>query len=51
VGRPYLYGIAAGGEAGVERAIEILRTELERDLKLLGAPRPADLDPSFVRPA
>jgi isopentenyl diphosphate isomerase/L-lactate dehydrogenase-like FMN-dependent dehydrogenase len=50
VGRAYLYGIAAGGEAGVERAIEILRTELVRDLKLLGAPRLADLDPGFVRP-
>jgi len=36
MGRPYLYGLAAGGEAGVSRALELLRVELERDLALLG---------------
>jgi L-lactate dehydrogenase (cytochrome) len=49
VGRAYLYGLAAGGEAGVVRAIEILREELIRDLTLLGATRVASLDRSFVR--
>jgi len=36
IGRPYLYGLAAGGQAGVERALYLLKTELERDLALLG---------------
>lgn len=49
IGRAYLYGLAAGGEAGVARAYAILREEMERVLKLLGCPRLADLDPSFVR--
>ena len=49
VGRAYLYGLAAGGEAGVVRAIEILREELLRDLTLLGAASVASLDRSFVR--
>jgi isopentenyl diphosphate isomerase/L-lactate dehydrogenase-like FMN-dependent dehydrogenase len=35
-GRAYAYGLAAAGEAGVARAIEILRTDLERTLRLLG---------------
>jgi len=36
IGRPYLYGLAAGGQAGVARALEILRSEIERDMGLLG---------------
>ncbi|HSB95687.1 MAG TPA: alpha-hydroxy acid oxidase [Spongiibacteraceae bacterium] len=36
IGRPYLYGLAAGGEPGVARAIEILATELRRDMALMG---------------
>ncbi len=36
IGRPYLYGLAAGGEAGVTRALELLRDEIERDMGLLG---------------
>ena len=35
-GRAYAYGLAAAGEAGVDRAIEILRADLERTLRLLG---------------
>jgi L-lactate dehydrogenase (cytochrome) len=35
-GRAYLYGIMAGGERGVERAVEILRAEYQRGLQLLG---------------
>jgi L-lactate dehydrogenase (cytochrome) len=37
VGRAYLYGLMAAGEPGVDRAIEILRTEYTRTLQLLGA--------------
>ena len=47
-GRAYAYGLAAAGEAGVDRAIEILRTDLERTLRLLGCPSVADLDRSYV---
>ena len=48
VGRAPLYGVAAGGRAGVERALAILRGELERDLGLLGVPAIAGLDGSLL---
>ena len=47
-GRAYAYGLAAAGEAGVERAIEILRTDLDRTLRLLGCPSVTALDGSYV---
>ena len=47
-GRAYAYGLAAAGEAGVVRAIEILRTDLERTLRLLGCPSISALDRSYV---
>src|ERR1700674_5563431 len=47
-GRAYAYGLAAAGEAGVDRAIEILRVDLDRTLRLLGCPSVADLDRSYV---
>jgi L-lactate dehydrogenase (cytochrome) len=47
-GRAYAYGLAAAGEAGVVRAIEILRTDLERTLRLLGCPSVVELDRSYV---
>ena len=47
-GRAYAYGLAAAGEAGVDRAIEILRTDLERTLRLLGCGSVAELDRSYV---
>jgi L-lactate dehydrogenase (cytochrome) len=49
LGRPMLYGLGAAGQAGVERAIEILQTELDRTLALVGRPTLADLDRSAVR--
>jgi L-lactate dehydrogenase (cytochrome) len=36
IGRPYLFGLAAGGQAGVAKVLELLRTEIERDMGLLG---------------
>ena len=42
-GRPYLYGLGAGGATGATRALEILRTELERDMALLGASKLSDV--------
>jgi isopentenyl diphosphate isomerase/L-lactate dehydrogenase-like FMN-dependent dehydrogenase len=47
-GRAYAYGLAAAGEAGVMRAIEILRTDVERTLRLLGCSSVAALDRSYV---
>lgn len=47
--RPYLYGLAANGENGVSRALEILLQELRRDMALLGVNCIQELDESFVR--
>jgi L-lactate dehydrogenase (cytochrome) len=47
-GRAYAYGLAAAGEAGVARAIEILRADLDRTLRLLGCASVAALDRSYV---
>jgi L-lactate dehydrogenase (cytochrome) len=49
IGRAYLYGLMAGGRAGVDRAIEILTGELVRTMKLLGASSLAELEPAHVR--
>lgn len=49
IGRPYLYGLAAGGEAGVARAIDILRSELIRALQLLGCSDISALKPDHVQ--
>jgi len=48
VGRAYAYGLGAAGGAGVARAIEILRADLIRTLKLLGCASVAELDRSYV---
>ena len=48
VGRAYAYGLGAAGEPGVTRALEILRADVERTLKLLGCPSIAALDRSYV---
>jgi isopentenyl diphosphate isomerase/L-lactate dehydrogenase-like FMN-dependent dehydrogenase len=48
IGRAYAYGLGAAGEAGVSRAIEILRTDLQRTLALLGCESTADLNRSYV---
>ncbi len=48
LGRPALWALAVGGQAGVERALAILREELEIALALLGTPTPADLTRGHV---
>jgi L-lactate dehydrogenase (cytochrome) len=48
VGRAYAYGLGAAGGAGVARAIDILRSDLLRTLKLLGCASVAELDQSYV---
>lgn len=51
VGRAPLYGLAAAGQAGVERALDILREETERTLALLGVASVRDLGPQLLRRA
>ena len=48
VGRAYLYGLMAGGEAGVKRMIEILASQVERTMKLLGVASLEELGPQHV---
>lgn len=48
IGRAYAYGLGAAGEAGVTRALQVLRADLERVLKLLGCASVAQLDRSYV---
>ena len=48
IGRPYLYGLAAGGEAGVKRALNILQTELKRDMALLGCQSLSDVNSDML---
>ena len=48
VGRAYLYGLMAGGRAGVDRAIEILADEIRRTMKLLGVRSLDELEPGHV---
>jgi L-lactate dehydrogenase (cytochrome) len=49
VGRAYLYGLMAGGERGVERAVQILEREIRRTMQLLGVRSIAELGPQHVR--
>jgi isopentenyl diphosphate isomerase/L-lactate dehydrogenase-like FMN-dependent dehydrogenase len=51
IGRPYVHALAAAGEAGVRRVLEIFREELVRDLVLMGCPSVAAIDRSWVIPA
>ena len=48
VGRAYLYGLMAGGRAGVDRTIEILRDQVVRTMKLLQVASVAELNPGHV---
>lgn len=48
IGRPYLYGLAAGGQAGVERALELLRSEVHLAMMLLGCTSVKALNRSFL---
>jgi 4-hydroxymandelate oxidase len=49
IGRPYLWGLAAFGQAGVERALEMLKAELEMAMRMNGAPTISSLKRSFVQ--
>jgi L-lactate dehydrogenase (cytochrome) len=49
IGRPYLYGLAAGGEAGVTRCLSILRREFEMAMQLSGCARIDSIDERLIR--
>lgn len=49
VGRPYLYGLMAGGEAGVDRMSDIFRLEMDNTMKLLGVGSISELGPQHAR--
>lgn len=51
IGRPYLWGLAAAGEPGVRRVLELLREELSLSMALVGAPNIRSIDRSLVVPA
>ena len=48
-GRPYLYALGAGGEAGVDQVLEYFRTDLERDMRLLGCRNVKEVDSARIR--
>jgi L-lactate dehydrogenase (cytochrome) len=48
IGRPYVWGLALGGEDGVSHMLELLRAELKRSMQLLGCASVHELDPSWV---
>ena len=49
IGRAYLYGLMAGGKSGVDKTLEIFRTQITRTMKLLGVSSVAELNPEHVR--
>ena len=49
IGRPYLYGLAAGGQPGVARALSLLRTEIELDMKLMGCRNLSEVTSACLR--
>jgi 4-hydroxymandelate oxidase len=51
IGRPVISGLAVGGAEGVQRVLEILLREFDNALALIGSPRAAELDASFITPA
>ena len=49
IGKAYLYGLAAGGQKGVELALQILKDELDRDMALTGCRKINELTREFVQ--
>ena len=48
-GRMYLFGLAAAGQEGVEKALGNMKNEIERDMKLMGVNKLRDLKPHMLR--
>ena len=51
VGRPYVWGLAAGGQQGVTEVLEVLRRELDATLALVGCSSVAAVDRSVIAPS
>jgi len=51
VGRPYIWGLGAFGQPGIERVLELLRIELRAIMQQVGAPTVKSLTPAMVRRA
>lgn len=51
VGRPYLYGLASGGQPGVARALSLLREEIQRSMALTGCNKVSQLNRGYIRRA
>jgi isopentenyl diphosphate isomerase/L-lactate dehydrogenase-like FMN-dependent dehydrogenase len=51
IGRPYIWGLGAFGQAGVERVLELMRIETHAMMQQMGAPTIKDLKPAMVRRA
>jgi L-lactate dehydrogenase (cytochrome) len=49
IGRPWVYGLGAAGQAGIEGVLSILRSDIARTLQLMGCPRVSDLGRSAVK--
>ncbi len=49
IGRAYLFGLGAGGQTGVARALALLRAEVERDMALLGVTRVDQITEEYIR--
>ncbi len=49
IGRPWLFALGADGQRGIERLLELFRTDLTRDLQMMGVTRPSELTPASVR--
>lgn len=48
IGRAYAYGLGAAGQAGVARALEILKVDVDRTIRLLGCPSVKQLDATYL---
>lgn len=50
IGRPFAWGLACAGQPGVDRVLEIMRSELTRTLRLMGCPNLGALGPQWIQP-
>lgn len=48
IGRPFLYAMSTYGQAGVDRAMQLLKDEMEMNMRLIGATKISDLNPSLI---
>lgn len=48
IGRPFLFAMSSYGQPGVERAMQLLKDEMEMNMRLIGATKISELSPDFV---